>query len=121
MITTIHHIALIVTSENSISFYEQLGFTETFRKNREYDTVVLMESFGIELEIFIDSRHPSHSEGIDEPIGLRHFALKVDNIERTLEELKLDEKDIGSIKTDWIGVRYCYIKDPDGLTVELHE
>ena len=36
------HIALIVSSEKSIQFYEKLGFKETKRVERSYDTVVFM-------------------------------------------------------------------------------
>ena len=121
MITSVHHIAIIVSSENSLLFYKKLGFSETFRKIRNYDTIVLMDGYGIQLEIFIDPRHPSHKDGINEPIGLRHFALKVDSLEITINELGLESKDVGQIKLDWIGIRYCFIKDPDGLTIELHE
>ena len=121
MILTVHHIAIIVKSEKSLLFYKKLGFSESFRKIRNYDTIVLMDGYDIRLEIFIDPRHPSQSNGINEPIGIRHFALKVDDIEKTINELDLDEKNIGQINTDWTGIRFCFIKDPDGLTVELHE
>ena len=119
MITAIHHIAIISSSEKSIIFYSQLGFIESFRKIRAKDTIVLMDGYGIQLEIFIDSKHPNYSE--IEPIGFRHLALKVDNIERTIEELKLPLSDIGEIMNDWTGIKFCFIKDPDGLVIELHE
>ena len=119
MITAIHHVAIIVSSEKSIYFYKHLGFIESFRKKRLNDTVVLMDGYGIQLEIFIDSRH-SKTLGL-EPIGFRHLALRVDNIERTIEELKLPLSDVGEILNDWTGIRFCFIKDPDGLVIELHE
>lgn len=119
MISAIHHIAIIISSENNIAFYSSLGFNEIFRKIRENDTIVLMDGYGIQLELFIDPRHSIVSES--EPIGLRHFALKVDSIERTLEELNLQLSDVGEIMNDWKGIRFCFIKDPDGLTIELHE
>ena len=50
------HIALILSSEESLRFYEKLGFTESKRIERPYDTVVLMQCEQIVLEIFIDSR-----------------------------------------------------------------
>ena len=36
------HIALIVSSEANLGFYEKLGFRETERFERSYDTVVFM-------------------------------------------------------------------------------
>jgi len=29
--------------------------------------------------------------------------------------------EFGPIMTDWRGVRFLFVKDPDGLLVELHE
>lgn len=116
MIQNIHHIAMIVSSEETVGFYKHLGFQETFRKTRSYDTIVLLNGHGFELEIFVDSNHPT--KDMPEPLGLRHLALKVDKIESTAEELQID---VGEIMLDWIGERYCFITDPDGNSVELHE
>ena len=91
---------------------------ETFRKERTNDKIILLDGYGMQLEVFIDDRHPGKKSGKDEPLGCRHFALRVDNLENTLAELGTDHTDIG---TDWQGIRYCYITDPDGNQVELHE
>lgn len=119
MITAVHHIAIIVSSENSLEFYRLLGFTETFRKKRKYDTAVLMDGYGMQLEIFIDPSHPGR--GDQEPIGLRHFALRVDSLEAEIKRMKEAGIEIGPVMSDWTGVRFCFVKDYDGLLVELHE
>ena len=128
MIEALHHVAIIISSDDSLRFYELLGFTEVFRKARKYDTAVLMSGYGIELEIFIDSRHPGHTDGMDEPIGLRHFALRVfgtleDEIERLRERFRAAgvELECGPIVNDWTGTRFCFIRDFDGLSIELRE
>lgn len=78
-----------------------------------------MDGYGIQLEIFIDSKHCC---GLDvESIGYRHLALNVDNIEKTLRELEIDFDSVEEIKEDWLGIRYCNIVDPDGIVIELHE
>ncbi len=118
MITGFHHIALLISSEESLDFYKKLGFTENYRLQRKADTVVLLEGYGMQLEVFVDSRHPGRVLDLSEPLGTRHFALKVDDLEATLEQLKLEHTDIGS---DWTGIRYCYIQDPDRNQIELHE
>ena len=115
MIHSLHHLAIIASSEASIAFYEKLGFCEYKRIKRNYDTVVLMNGPDFELELFVD---PNHTHKTDEPYGLRHLALKVDNIEEIVKELGLESGPIGN---DWLGVRYAYIHDPDGLPIELHE
>lgn len=115
MIQGLHHIALISSSEESVRFYKLLGFHEYFRKPREKDTVVLLKGHGIQLEIFVDPNHPKFDQ---EPIGFRHISLHVNSIEETIDELGIES---GPIMSDWIGLRFCFIKDPDGLTIELHE
>ncbi len=128
MITTLHHIAIIVSSEESLQFYKLLGFKEIFRKVRENDAVVLLSGYGLELEVFIDPRHPKHQTELNEPIGLRHFALCVSGLlEQETERLKEAfsaagyELEISPIMEDWTGTRFCFIKDFDGLSIELRE
>ena len=117
MIQGVHHFAIIASSEKSVQFYTKLGFCETYRKERKHDTVVLLEGYGIQLEIFVDPNHPERATN-PENIGLRHLALKVDKIEDTVKELGLE---IGPIMNDWVGVRFAFTADPDGLPIELHE
>ena len=57
MIKGIHHFAIIASSEESIQLYTKLGFRETYRKERKYDTVVLFDGYGMQIEMFIDSSH----------------------------------------------------------------
>ena len=122
MITGQHHVSAIVSSERSLDFYKLLGFKETFRKERESDTLVMMSGCGMQLEFFID---PSHSRPSSEPIGLRHIALRVSGtLEEEIERLKKEsatEIEVGPIREDWTGVRLCFIKDYDGISVELRE
>lgn len=118
MFKGIHHIALIVSSEICVDFYQKLGFIETFRKQREYDTVVLLEdSTGMVLELFVDDRHTKNQED-NEPLGLRYLSFKVDSIEEAAKSLGVEVSDIN---TDWFDKRYCTIFDPDGMPIELHE
>ncbi|MBE5870550.1 MAG: hypothetical protein E7294_04735 [Lachnospiraceae bacterium] len=128
MILGVHHISFIVSSEKCVEFYKILGFTEFYRKERAYDLIILLEGYGIQLELFVDPRHPKRAEAMDEPLGLRHMAFKVANIECEIERLsnacnlQLDhELQVDKISADWIGERYVFIRDLDGNVVELHE
>ncbi len=136
MIEGIHHIAIIVSSEKTLSFYKLLGFVESFRKPRGNDTIVLLDGYGIQLEVFIDNRHPKRPEGLSEPLGIRHLALKVNApLEEIIDKIKeiilqkqtpellepQEELNTSSIMTDWLGKRFVFIKDPDGNTLELLE
>ena len=115
MITGIHHIAIIPSTEKSVEFYERLGFKKIFRKSREYDIIVLLEGYGMQLELFIDPNHPERSKEL-ERIGLRHLALKVNSCEEMSRKFKC-----GSLKKDWMGVSFCCTEDPDELPIEFHE
>lgn len=115
MITGLDHIAIISSSENSVEFYSRLGFKEVFRKERDIDTIVILEGHGYQIEMFIDAKHPARATN-PENIGLRHFALSVDNIDKISNEFKC-----GPINKDWFGRRYCFTSDPDGLQIEFIE
>lgn len=115
MIKKFHHVAIIVSSEESIQFYKKLGFQEYFRKVRPYDTVVLLKGFGMELEMFIDPNHPARPHD-PESLGVRHLSFQVDNLDEMVNEFGCD-----SIKRDWNGIRYANTSDPDGLPIEFHE
>ena len=47
MITGFHHIALLISSEEIMSFYKKLGFVESFRKTRANDCIVLLDGYGL--------------------------------------------------------------------------
>ena len=116
MIKGLHHISIIVSNEEGLSFYKRLGFKEVKRIERGYDSVVYLEDCGITLEIYIDPTHPPR---VDRPeaMGLRHFALQVDNIEEALKAWDVLAEPIREVD----GKRYTFIRDVDGLPIEIHE
>ena len=109
------HIALIVSTEDCLSFYKKLGFIEKNRIERGYDTVVFMECDGLLLEVFIDPNHPARVSG-PETMGLRHIAFVVESLEEVMSIMECEE-----IRTDWFGRRFTFTKDPDGQPIELKE
>lgn len=116
MILGLDHIAIICSSEQSIDFYKHLGFEETSREDRGYDILVFLKGFGFTLEVFIDLTHPPR---VDRPeaMGLRHLALWVDSVEDTLKNLEINVEPIRIRE----GKHFTFLKDPDGLPIELHE
>lgn len=105
------HIAIIVSKEENLSFYENLGFKKTKKIERTYDSIIFMECDDITLEVFVDPKHPERLNN-PESIGLRHVAFVVDDIERYVKD---------NIKTDFFGRRFTFIKDLDNQQVELVE
>ena len=109
------HIALIVSKEENLAFYEKLGFIEKNRIERGYDTVVFMECDGLLLEVFIDPNHPARVTN-PEARGLRHFCLVVEDLDEVVKSVQCEE-----IRTDWFGRRFTFTKDPDGQPIEFKE
>ena len=109
------HIALIVSSEECVRFYEKLGFKETNIFERSCDTVAFMENNGIVLEIFIDPNHPERMSN-PEAKGLRHVAFMVESLEEIMKIVECEE-----IRPDWFGRKFTFTKDPDGQPIELKE
>ena len=109
------HIALIMSKEENLSFYEKIGFKETNRIERGYDTVVFMENGSVSLEIFIGQNHLKRMSA-PEVYGIRHVGLVVENLDEYMSIVECDE-----IRTDWFGRRFTFTKDPDGQTIELTE
>lgn len=118
MITGVHHVSVIVSCEHSVDFYKKLGFIEIFRKERGYDTVVLLEGYGVQLELFVDSNHPQRAM-FPENLGIRNISLKVDSIDN--EKQRLKDVVFGKTYTDWFGIPCCSIRDYDGNLIQLHE
>lgn len=109
------HIAVIVSKEENLAFYEKLGFKENNRIERGYDNVVFMENNSIVLEIFIDPNHPARVSG-PETFGLRHIAFVVESLEDVMRDVECEE-----IRTDWFGRRFTFCRDYDGQPIELKE
>lgn len=116
MVTGIHHFSLIVSSEESVYFYKRLGFKVRQEIPRSEDTVILMDGFGVGLELFLDPRHQRRQK--PEPLGLRSISFNVDSIDSTALSLNIKVDDI---KTDWFGEKYLNISDPDGNIIQLHD
>ena len=124
-LTTIHHIAIIVSDYNlSKEFYvNKLGFTiirENYRPGRN-DWKLDLKLGDYELEIFGVSNPPARVSN-PEACGLRHLAFRVDDVEAMVKELEKLDIECEPIRTDeFTGKRMTFFKDPDGLPLELHE
>lgn len=125
MIRGVHHIAIICSErEAALRFYrDTLGFevtTDVMRPERK-DEILMLEGHGITLELFIDPTHPPRVTR-PEAMGLRHLALRVDNVEEECGRLRAAGYEPEPIRKDsFNGRSMTFVKDPDGLPIELHE
>ena len=115
------HVALnVADAEESIAFYEQFGFEETWSFETEDGTTVnryLADDEGVEIQL-------SDTEGETEfepGTAWDHFAIGVEDVDATVEAID----HYGIVKEPGpqhaAGGYTAFVKDPDGHVVELVE
>ena len=123
---SIHHIAIVASDYNKAKdFYvNKLGLKinrEVERKEREDFIIFLDGGENIEIELFIEKNPPKRLTR-PEARGLRHLAFRVDDIFKSVEELKKRGIETEEIRIDPLnGKHMTFFFDPDGLPLELHE
>ena len=123
---SIHHIAIITSDYNKAKdFYvNKLGLKinrEVETKEREDFIIFLDGGENIEIELFIEKNPPKRLTR-PEARGLRHLAFRVDDIYKSVEELKKRGIETEEIRIDPLnGKHMTFFFDPDGLPLELHE
>lgn len=127
----VNHVALsVIDNKETIEFYKKFGFKE-FKKWKAEDESIKIDMLKLNdtvLEIFCYKEYtklPETAKSIatDLPvIGTKHFALGVENIDQAKEFVIKNEiaKDI-EIKVGRLGKPYFFIKDPNGILVEIIE
>ena len=74
-----------------------------------------------ELELFIVKNPPERVTN-PEASGLRHLAFRVDDVEKTVEELSRKGIKCEPVRMDeFTGKRMTFFRDPDDLPLEIHE
>ena len=120
----LHHIAIICSDEKSLAFYKLLGFEEVNRIMRpeHHDEIVWMKAHGATLELFIDNSHPERLTN-PEANGLRHLAFSVGGVDAVVAMREaLQDYEPEPIQQDsFTGEKLFFVKDPDGLPVEIRE
>lgn len=125
-----HHTAISVMDlDKAVEFYQKLGFQKVHRYDEQDGSmsIVHLKLGEYYLEIFHyakngnqDSLHLETGNNLDQ-VGVKHIALHADDVESTLEELinvGLADSDTKVIVGE-TNVKYFFIKDPDGIWVEI--
>lgn len=124
MLTGLHHIAILASDRaRTVAFYESLGFdvTACYVRPERQDEIIMMTQGVVTLEVFIAAHHPPRVSG-PEAYGLRHLALRTDDATAVRQHLIDRGYAPEPLRTDdFDGRRMFFVKDPDGLPVEIHE
>ena len=124
MIEGLHHIAILASKRaETLAFYEALGFvvTENHIRPERNDEIIFMEQAGTTLEVFISAGNPPRVSG-PEAYGLRHVAFRVSDAAAVREVLIRSGYAPEDLRSDtFSGKAMFFVKDPDGLPIEIHE
>jgi len=125
----IGHVAISVSNmNNSVNFYKKFGFVDFKNYKDENLEITMLKLNDMILELFCYNQFdkiPEHSKELStdlKTIGTKHFALSVDSIEegkRFIIENNIKEN--VEILKGRLGKSYFFIKDPDGILVEIIE
>jgi glyoxylase I family protein len=128
----IGHIAISVSNlDNSIDFYKKsfgLDCTDKYTNESAGLNICVLKRDGVTLELFCFENFnplPEYRRNLDsdlKTLGVKHFCLGVADIEETYNRLrKSDIEFVTDIRMFESGARYFFIKDPDGILVEVME
>ena len=123
-----HHIGLVVRDiEATTRFYQALGFCIASDLPAEDGsrTIRFLELGGFNLELFwyAEPTVPAsaHSPAGKGQLGFRHFALRADDLDGALAQLKaagLAPADL-DVRVVPAGYKLVFLTDPDGVQIEL--
>jgi glyoxylase I family protein len=125
-----HHTALSVSQlTKSLPFYRALGWDEVFRWSADDGSLVIchLKNGDAFLELFCYSKPlpPTHGHSLDvdlQHIGARHIAMRVQSVADAHSHLRREGiEPLSEIKDGRTGVRYFFVRDPDGIFVEIVE
>lgn len=106
--------------DESIGFYETLGFKESRRVPIKDEAIIVFLSIGDSDEI-LELTYNHGVSSYEVGTGYGHIALVVDDLEKTLSELEgqgiLPEKPPYRVDRSLL----CFVNDPDGYRIELIE
>ena len=123
----IHHIAISVKdSEKSAKFYkETFGFEEInrFTKPGWDGSAIILKLNDLRFEVFQFQSHIEKKDDLSnlKVIGLKHIGIQVKSVKEKYEELKNKSVDIDEPVKGTTCAWFCFLRDPDGIPIELYE
>lgn len=125
-----NHVTISVDNlESTLEFYKKFGFRSDKEYHDENVDIIILKLEEIILEIFHYNENmqlPEHSKDLSidlKTIGNKHFGIGVRDINKAkkfVENNKLCDNEIKIIKGR-LGKNYFFIKDPNGILMEIIE
>jgi glyoxylase I family protein len=124
---TPHHTAISIQDlDKTIKFYSVFGLSEVHRYSDEDKTGVKLKLDDYILEIFaykknVNEKPVDTNIGNDlDRMGVKHFGFSVEDVDEALKELRFQGLADETTKILTKGTaRFFFIKDPNGLWVEV--
>jgi glyoxylase I family protein len=123
----IHHIAISVKNlEKSEKFYtENFGFREIerFTKQGWDGEAVVLQLEDTRLEIFGFNDFIENKADFKDlrTTGINHFGIQVESVQEKYRAFKNKGIDIDEPVAGKTCAWFCFLRDPDGISVELYE
>ena len=135
-VTRVDHFSYTVGDiDRSCAFYARLGFEPVNRyaeagphvdrgaatENADMDIQLLRHgAHGVMLELIRYTRHPAQRAARNSVVGAAHMAFVVADMDSAYAALVADGVEfLSEPNTDQYGEKWVYMRDPDGIAVEL--
>jgi catechol 2,3-dioxygenase-like lactoylglutathione lyase family enzyme len=129
------HVSYTVADiDRSVRFYARFGFETVNRytasgpeldvavqtEPADMDIQLLRRPDGSMLELISYTRQPTERAARNSQVGAGHLAFVVGDIRAAYEQLTVEGVEfLSAPNTDRYGEKWVYLRDPDGITVEL--
>ena len=127
----VHHVALTVNNTKaSVDWYKsKLGFEVIHEYNKHGMEITQLKRDTIRLELFCyrqDTKPlPEYRKALMDDlhvVGTKHLCIEVENLDDMIKELHSRDLEFATeIDTAGFGGRYIFIKDCNGILIELYQ